>query len=143
MIKTKADTEANLIEKWGEGGLCLGWTAIPTSLMFLQARLGLTSTDINVLMNLMIHWWGAKDNIYPSQDAIAYRMGVSKRTVQRTLDNLVELNIIDVRHTKRGGKYRGRNIYSLKPLVRLLELNGPMVKDTMMTSKESKKEDHE
>lgn len=131
----KEDTKTNLEAKWGEGGLSLGWTPVPTSLMFLQAELGMTSTDLNVILNLIMHWWDVKDKIYPSQDAIAYRMGVSKRTVQRTLDRLVELELIEVKHTKRNGKYRGRNIYSMTPLTRKLELMSPIVKETMMASK--------
>ncbi|MBE0465570.1 helix-turn-helix domain-containing protein [Halomonas colorata] len=134
----KEENEAKLIDKWGEGGLCLGWTALPSSLMFLQAQLGLTSTDLNVLLNLMIHWWDAKDRIYPSQDSIAYRMGVSKRTVQRTLDRLVDLELIEVKHTKRNGKYGGRNLYSLTPLSRIIEINAPMVKEAFISSKEFK-----
>jgi len=140
---TKETTEAQLTDKWGEGGLCLGWTALPTSLMFLQAQLGLTSTDLNVLLNLMIHWWDVKDRVYPSQDSIAYRMGVSKRTVQRTLDRLVDLELIEVKHTKRNGKYKGRNIYSLIPLSRALEANAPIVKEAFLASKESKEEQNE
>jgi predicted transcriptional regulator len=134
------DIEGILNDKWGEDGLCLGWTAIPTSLLFLQSQLNLTSTDINVLLNLIIHWWHANDRIYPSQDSIAHRMGVSKRTIQRTLDRLVTLGLIEVKQTKRNGKYKGRNLYSLIPLATKIEAMAPSVKDIMMSSKEKKEE---
>lgn len=130
------NTEGHLVEKWGDGGLCLGWTAVPSALIFLQSRLGLTSTDINVLLNLMIHWWKPDDKIYPSQDSIANRIGVSKRTVQRTLDRLVEMGLIEVIQTKRNGRYKGRNIYNLRPLAMTIDSMAPSLKDSMGISKE-------
>lgn len=134
---SKQDIENILNEKWGEGGLCLGWTAIPTSLLFLQNQLNLTSTDMNVLLNLIIHWWQADDRVYPSQDSIAHRMGVSKRTVQRTLDRLVDLGLLEVKQTRRSGKYKGRNLYNLMPLARTIDLLAPNTKEIMMASKEN------
>ncbi|EGP17896.1 MULTISPECIES: helix-turn-helix domain-containing protein [Halomonadaceae] len=125
------DEEKALESKWGKDGLCMGWTAFPTALIFLQSQLQLSSTDLNVIFNLLIHWWDADGKIYPSQDGIAKRMGVSKRTVQRTLDNLVELGLINVSHTKRKGKYKGRNIYDLKPLSFQIERLAPIVKEKM------------
>lgn len=136
----KQEIESTLNDKWGEGGLCLGWTAIPTSLLFVQSQLNLTSTDMNVLLNLIIHWWHVDDRIYPSQDSIAHRMGVSKRTIQRTLDRLVALGLIEVKQTKRNGKYKGRNLYSLTPLARTIDSIAPTTKELMMSSKEKKEE---
>lgn len=132
-----ADEDKALEGKWGKDGLCMGWTAFPTALIFLQSQLSLSSTDLNVILNLLIHWWDADDKVYPSQDGIAKRMGVSKRTVQRALDNLVDLGLINVSHTKRKGKYKGRNIYDLKPLSLQIERLAPVVKEKMQEAKVS------
>jgi predicted transcriptional regulator len=122
-------SESGLEAKWGLGALSLGWTPVPTALLFLQADLGLNPVDMNILINLLSHWWRASDKIYPSQDAIAKRIGVSKRTVQRSIDKMELLKIIEVQMTKRSSQYKGRNIYNLKPLALLLDQNGQVLRD--------------
>lgn len=120
--------EAELEAKWGKAALSLGWTPVPTALLFLQGDLGLNAVEMNVLIHLLSHWWKASDSVYPSQDSIAGRIGVSKRTVQRAIDKLELLKIIEVQSTPRSSKYKGRNIYNLKPIALILEQATPGLK---------------
>lgn len=131
---------AELEAKWGKAALSLGWTPVPTALMFLQGELGMSAIEMNTLIHLLSHWWKASDEVYPSQDAIANRMGVSKRTVQRAIDRLEALNVIEVKQTPRRGKYNGRNIYNLKPIAALLEQEAPNLKNRMAIAREWKME---
>jgi predicted transcriptional regulator len=109
-------------EKWGARTSELGWTAIPVALISLQSELKINAVEMNVLVNLLMHWWIAEKSPYPSQDSIAHRMGVSKRTVQRAIDNLVKLKLINVSSTSRVNPvFRGRNLYDLSPLVDTLD----------------------
>ena len=139
---THCDSSRDIEEKWTSPALEMGWTAIPTSLFFMQAQLGLTPTEFNVLLNIIIHWWGRNDKIYPSQEGIASRIGISKRTVQRTIEQLVEKNCLYVTPTKRKGKYNGRNLYSLSPLVQSLEISTPIIKDIIQVKKDNYFENH-
>ncbi|MBJ6885346.1 helix-turn-helix domain-containing protein, partial [Vibrio cholerae] len=75
-----------LEEKWGEKSLLMGWVSFPSSLLFLQSRFNLSPTGLNVLVHLIMHWWEPDSPPYPSQESIAKRNGVSKRTVQRSID---------------------------------------------------------
>ena len=53
-------------------------------------------------------------------------MGVSTRTVQRTLAGLETKGFIVRNKTSRdSNKYRGRSIYDLSPLVKILEEKSP------------------
>lgn len=131
-------SEAEIEKKWGKDALSLGWTPIPTALLFLQSDLGLTAVEMNILIHLLSHWWKVNDKVYPSQDSIAARMGVSKRTVQRGIDRLESLKILEVQSTPRNGKYYGRNIYNLKPLSLILENNAPHLRYRMDMVKEWK-----
>jgi len=97
--------------------------------------LGLNPVDMNILINLLSHWWKPSDKVYPSQDAIAKRMGVSKRTVQRSIDKMELLKIIEVQSTKRSSQYKGRNVYNLKPLALILDQTAPMVRDKIDMAK--------
>lgn len=49
-----------ILEKWGEEACCLGWVSVPTVLMFAQSDLKLSSSELNVLLNLLMHWWGKR-----------------------------------------------------------------------------------
>jgi len=80
----------------------------------------LSSNALNVLLHLFSHWWG-DGLVYPSQVAIAGKMGVSKRTVQRGITELVELGLIGRSKTQLNSKFKGRNVYDLNPLVKKLQ----------------------
>ncbi len=110
-----------LEDKWGSSSMIMGWTAIPTSLLFLQSELSITPIGLNVLLNLISHWWDSDERPYPSQESLAKRMGVSKRTIQREVTNLIANGLIEKQPTKASDrKYKGRNTYDLTNLVRLL-----------------------
>ncbi len=64
------------------------------SLLRLQTQYGLTATDMMVLINLIAHWWDARP-VYPRTTTIAKRMGVTKRTVQRSLQALIKKGLLD------------------------------------------------
>lgn len=111
----------NFREKWGEKTSDYGWVAIPSILFFYQKELDINPTEMNVLTNLLLHWWESDKKPYPAQSSIARRMGVSTRTVQRALDSLDEKKIITKNRTSiHSPVYKGRNIYDLAPLVKIL-----------------------
>jgi predicted transcriptional regulator len=121
----KAKTEP-LEKKWGERSMLMGWTAIPTSLLFLQAELSISPLGFNLLMNLVSHWWETTEHPYPSQESMAKRMGVSKRSIQREITTLVELGLLDKQPNKAGNKkFKGRNTYDLSKLVQVLNEKTP------------------
>ncbi|MBJ5579807.1 helix-turn-helix domain-containing protein, partial [Salmonella enterica subsp. enterica serovar Derby] len=100
--------------------------AIPTSFLFLQAELSITPLVFNILINLVSRWWETKEHPYPSQESLAKRMGVSKRSIQREVTNLVELGLITKQANKASSaKYKGRNTYDLTGLVERLNEMAP------------------
>jgi len=123
-------TENILNQKWSPDALSMGWVSFPSSLLFIQKSLGLSPAGLNVLLHLIMHWWTPSEDPYPSQESIAKRMGVSKRTVQRAMQELEDNGLIIRKYTSREHpKYRGRNIYSLKPLIKILKEETPLVKN--------------
>lgn len=85
-----------IADKWkgavSEGS---GWVAIPMSLLRLQTKLDLTATDMVVLANFLAHWWDPARAVYPRSSTIAKRMGVDKRTVQRSTKKMVRKGLMD------------------------------------------------
>ena len=119
-------------QKWGPETSSVGFTPFPSTLLFAQAELGLTPIEMNIILNLLVHWWEKDKFPYPSQKAIAYRIGVSTRTVQRILLDLEEKNLIIRQRTNREDKiYKGRNIYNLEPLIDTLKILSPRIKNQL------------
>jgi hypothetical protein len=54
-------------------------------LILHQIALGLSSENLNVLLNVIAHWHAKGRMPYPHSATIAKRMGASQRTVQRSL----------------------------------------------------------
>ena len=133
----RVEKENNSIkEKWGSNSSALGWVAIPTLLLFSQKELGITSSELNVLLNVIAHWWEKSKYPFPSQGAIAYRSGLSLKTVQRALNGLEAKGLIIKEHTARSNSItKGRNIYDLSPLIDELDKVSPRVLGNMMLRK--------
>jgi len=123
-------------EKWGEDALGMGWTAVPTTLIFLQDQLQISPLGMNIILNLVAHWWDANEKPYPAQESLASRMGVSKRSVQRELNSLIGLGLISKKQSSTSHpKYRGRNSYDLTPLVKILNEFSPTLVAAMRKKK--------
>lgn len=119
-------------DKWGNDALLMGWTAIPTSLFFLQSSLSISPIAFNVLLNLLAHWWKTHEWPHPSQENLAARIGVSVRTVQRGLFELEDRGVImKIKTSRDHPKYKGRNIYDLTKLVDTLNERTPNLKESV------------
>ena len=103
-------------EKWqGAVTASSGFVAIPVALLRLQTHLKLTATDMVVLANFLAHWWDPERSVYPRSSTIAQRMGVTKRTVQRSTNKMLKKGLIE----RRFGK-DGRRSFQFMPLAEKL-----------------------
>lgn len=83
-----------------------GFVAIPVALLRLQTKLKLSATDMVVLSNLLAHWWDPGRAVFPRSSTIATRMGVAKRTVQRSTQKMVKAGLIERQFLEQGTKKR-------------------------------------
>jgi hypothetical protein len=90
---TSAPDLSTPFKKWGDG-LNAGFQLLPDVLLKNQHKLGLTSTDLVVLINLTMQWWYPERHPFPKTATIARRMGASSRTVQRSLTRLEKLGLV-------------------------------------------------
>jgi DNA-binding transcriptional ArsR family regulator len=60
-----------------------------------QEKLGLSPTDLIVLLNILMHWWHRDRRPTPRSTAIAKRSGIGHRTVQRSLRRLEKLGLVE------------------------------------------------
>jgi len=112
--------------KWGEAAWeADGFTVIPSLLLSGQERLGLSPTQINVLLQLIVHWH-TEAAPYPSQKVIAARMGISRRQVMRILQELHDAGLIQKRARSDSTGAKRANAYDLSGLVKKLAEISPL-----------------
>lgn len=105
--------------KYGEASRG-GFQAVPDLLFKYQSELGVSATELVVLLNITMHRWSVEDRPFPSASTIAKRMGVNERTVQRSFRSLEKLSLVE-RHKVPATRHRGkRTEFNLEPLVRRL-----------------------
>lgn len=105
-------------ERWGDLSK-VGFTAIPNTLIQAQSALGITPTDLSILLNLIMHWWDPESMPFPRTDTIEKRSGLSRRTVQRSMLSMEKRGLI--RRIKAGSK----TYVSLEGLKKRLEEVAP------------------
>ena len=105
-MNERHETASVVRTRWGEAVTSgeTGFTAVPDILIRSQDRLRLSSTELAVLLNLLLHWWRVDEWPYPNTLAVSNRMGASRRTVERTLRSLEEKGLVRrFRSEVRGG----------------------------------------
>lgn len=112
------NSEQKLQAKWGSG-LDGGFLVLPVLLLKRQKELGLDSTELVVLLNLLAAWWEVDKLPYTRAITIAKRIGVTARTVQRCLEKLENRGLIlrNRSTTGRGAEARMVTEYDLGPTV--------------------------
>ena len=120
--------KANATEKqrradrqWSKDVMARGYTIIPTVLLHGQERVGLNPNHLNVILQIISHWWTAEDLPYPGKALIARRMGRHPRQVQHYLTELEQAGLI-ARVTRKGANGgQTSNGYRLTGLVAKLK----------------------
>lgn len=106
--------EGRIYDRYGDVSVA-GFQPLPDMLLFHQAELGLKSEDLNVLLNILAHWYHPGNMPYLRTSTIAKRMGVSQRSVQRSIVRLREQRFIG-----RGEDTREGERFDVNPLLERL-----------------------
>jgi predicted transcriptional regulator len=131
-----SETDTRSIERrWTKKVLEPGFTVIPAALLRALVRLHLGPNELSVLLQIIDHWWEDEDMPFPSKRRMAERLGVSQKTVQRSVGRLVAEGLIrrKARHGKHGGQTS--NLYDLTPLVEKLT---PIAEDMVKARDEAR-----
>lgn len=136
--KKKSQDEIKVNEKkWGKPTVENGWTLLPNILLERQAVLGITPTEMNVLLHILKHWWQADSLPFPEMNTIAKAMDVSRSTVQRSIRRMEGAGLIQriARKSANGGNTS--NKYDFSGLVKHLQ---PYAVDELENKKSAKAE---
>ena len=125
--KRSVEPTLNTVRKFGDvmaGGFC----PVPNYLITQQDKFGLNTTEMVILLNLMMHWYEPNKDVFPATDTLAKRIGLSRRAIQLGLKSLVEKGFIEELKNMRAYTIENKQIkasgarhYSLNPLKIKLE----------------------
>lgn len=108
--------ESRVSDRYGEAGNA-GWSPVPDVLLFNQHKLGIQSDDMVVLLNLMAHYYVKNEMPFIRPTTIAKRIGVSQRSVQRSIARLRKQGVI----LKGKHETNGHITHDLTPLIKRLQ----------------------
>lgn len=124
-------------KKWGPDLMKAGWTLLPNMIFMRQRVLGLDSTDINILLVLLSHWWTADNLPFPSKKTIAEVVGCDTSTVRRRIKAMEAAGFLQ-RIERRVEKDRNKtNQYDFSGLVAAAT---PYAQEELQSRAEGKKE---
>jgi len=113
---SSATAESRVNDRYGMAGKA-GWQPLPDVLLFHQRNLRLNSADLNVLLNLMAHYYVKNEMPFIRPNVIAKRIGVSPRSVQRSIARLRARGLI----LKAKHPTKGHIVHDLSPLIERLQ----------------------
>jgi DNA-binding MarR family transcriptional regulator len=108
-------------DKWSSQLMKHGFTQFPNLLFQAQHRLGISPTQMNVIVHLAEHWWESDRDPYPAKNRIATRMGKSPHQIQRYLTELEKAGLIERRARFNGRNGQLNNAYSFRGLIEKLK----------------------
>lgn len=102
-----------------------GYVALPNILVRGQARLKLTTTQFNILAQLLSYWIDPKRPPFPSKKELAARMGLNPATVRINIAKLEERGLVRREQRKTLSGDWNSNVYHLDGLVDALKAMVP------------------
>lgn len=125
--KPKAKSSTEVI--FGSKVFSHGYTAVPNILVRAQARLGITTTQFNIIVQLLSYWIDPKRPPFPTKKDLALRMSIAIKTVQTNIAALERSGLIEREQRITAAGDYGSNIYRLEGLVKRLNELEPGFED--------------
>ena len=135
----RADGHAR--DKWGRTLNHTGFQIVPNLLLTQQGNLGLSTTDIVVLLHVNRYWWTRDQNPYPSTTRIAEQMGLHARSVERCLKRLEAKGVIRRLEPRQISPGRMVRPISLLPLARSLAQIAERLDDKHQSAEKSQSDE--
>lgn len=110
---------------WGKPVISHGFAGIPSMLIQLQARLGLSPLQMNIIIQLLDYWHEPERKPFPSKADLARRIGVKSPAIRSNIKALEEQGLVrrEMRRTAAGDWNSNR--YHLDGLVERIQSMEP------------------
>lgn len=118
--------------KWGKSVADRGFVMVPAILLRAQRRLGLSCTQLAVVLQLIDWWTDADTQPWSAKATLAQRIGISERQLQRQVAELEAAGLVK-RIEKVTNRGKRPNTYDLSGLVEKLNELAPEFKQAKAT----------
>jgi predicted transcriptional regulator len=103
-----------------------------------QKRLGISTTQFNIIAQLMSYWFDPARPPFPSKRDLAQRMGITEQTLRINIKALEEAGLVQREQWKTAAGDYGSNRYHLDGLVNALKKLEPDFDEERKERKEAK-----
>lgn len=110
---------------WGKAVAAHGYAGVPSILIRAQGRLGLSTMQFSIVVQLLEYWHEPNRRPFPSKRDLAERMGVTEKAIQLNVAALEKAQLIrrEMRRTPAGDW--DSNVYHLDGLVERVQALEP------------------
>lgn len=123
---------------WGKSVYGHGYTGIPSILIQGQRRLGITPTQMNIIIQLLDYWREPSRKPFPTKKELADRLGLTDKTIQNNIRALEKAGLIRREQRRTAAGDWNSNIYHLDGLVQRVQALEPAFAEARRKRKEAK-----
>jgi predicted transcriptional regulator len=102
---------------WGKPVMSHGFAGIPSILIQAQRRIGLSTTQMNIVVQLLDYWREPNRRPFPTKRDLAERIDVTEKTIQNNIRAMEKAGLIKRIQRKTAAGDWGSNIYNLDGLI--------------------------
>ena len=113
----KSRTTSSTERIWGKAVYSHGYAGIPSVLIQSQRRLGINSTQMNIIIQLINYWHEPTRKPFPRKKELAARIGVTEKTIQNNIRALETAGYIRREQRKTAAGDWNSNVYHLDGLI--------------------------
>lgn len=121
--KTNGDgtTKSSTERIFGTKVLSHGYTGVPNILLRAQKRLGITPTQLNIIVQLLGYYYDPLRPPFPTKRDLAQRIGITEQTLRINIKALEDVGLITREQWKTAAGDYGSNRYHMTGLVKKLK----------------------
>jgi predicted transcriptional regulator len=123
--KTPSRKPSSTERIWGKAVYSHGYAGIPSILIQAQRRLGINSTQMNIIIQLLDYWHEPSRKPFPTKRELANRIDVTEKTIQNNIRALEKAGLIKREMRKTAAGDWNSNIYHLDGLVEKVQALEP------------------
>ena len=137
--KTPAGKVTSSTERiWGKAVYSHGYAGIPSILIQAQRRLGINTTQMNIIVQLLDYWHEPLRKPFPSKRDLAARLDVNPKTIQNNIRAMEQQGLIQREQRKTAAGDWNSNIYHLDGLVAKVQALEPAFAEEKRQRREAK-----
>lgn len=121
IIPFPGDGKSSLEKIWGKKVKDHGYVAIPTIMIRCQHRLGISSTQFCILLQLLEYYRLPGRHPFPTKQQLADRIGIRASSVKLNMNALVKAGLVNRVQRKTSSGDWGPNTYELTGLIHRIQ----------------------